>query len=124
MCSVSKSSPPPSLTSIFAQDPIYKGYYPERVKAILGDRLPDFTPAEIEVVRGSSDFFGLNTYTSHLVSEYILTLCPHHTAILIAVKQPHLEDAGEDGDELNGRVTTTHTKPDGTQLGKPCTSAI
>ncbi|KIP09737.1 glycoside hydrolase family 1 protein [Phlebiopsis gigantea 11061_1 CR5-6] len=74
------------------QDPIYKGCYPARVKAVLGDRLPDFTPDEVAVVRGSSDFFGLNTYATHLV-----------------------RDGGRD--ELNGFIQTGHTRPDGTPLG-------
>ncbi|EKM56612.1 glycoside hydrolase family 1 protein [Phanerochaete carnosa HHB-10118-sp] len=73
-------------------DPIYKGYYPSRVKDVLGDRLPEFTPEEVEIVKGSSDFFGLNTYTTHLV-----------------------QDGGDD--ELNGLVKTTHARIDGTQLG-------
>ena len=51
------------------QDPIYKGYYPDSVKEMIGDRLPEFTDEEIVVVKGSSDFFGLNTYTTQLVSE-------------------------------------------------------
>ncbi|KZT70480.1 glycoside hydrolase family 1 protein [Daedalea quercina L-15889] len=73
-------------------DPIYKGYYPERVKQIIGDRLPVFTEEELTVVKGSSDFFGLNTYTSQLVKE-----------------------GGTD--ETNGYITVGHTRPDGTQLG-------
>lgn len=39
------------------------------MKAILGDRLPEYTPEEWAIVKGSSDFFGLNTYTSNLVRE-------------------------------------------------------
>lgn len=59
----------PIVLHLLDQDPIYKGYYPSRVKEVLGDRLPEFTAEEIEIVKGSSDFFGLNTYTTHLISE-------------------------------------------------------
>lgn len=73
-------------------DPIYKGYYPARVKALIGDRLPEFTAEEISVVKGSSDFFGLNTYTSQIVQE-------------------------GGGDETNGYITVGFKRPDGTELG-------
>ena len=36
------------------------------MKVMLGDRLPDFTPQELAVVKGSSDFYGMNTYTTNL----------------------------------------------------------
>ena len=58
-----------SHVSRCSQDPIYRGFYPERVKNIIGNRLPVFTADELAVVKGSSDFFGLNTYTSQLVSK-------------------------------------------------------
>jgi len=45
-------------------DPIYFGDYPEAMKKRLGDRLPEFTTAEKELLKGSSDFFGLNHYSS------------------------------------------------------------
>ncbi|KAI0945484.1 Beta-glucosidase 1A [Taiwanofungus camphoratus] len=73
-------------------DPIYKGYYPSRVKTIIRDRLPEFTIEEIAVVKGSSDFFGLNTYTTQVV-----------------------QDGGDD--EINGRIKVGHTRKDGSQLG-------
>ncbi|KAH9941199.1 beta-glucosidase 1A [Epithele typhae] len=73
-------------------DPIYKGYYPSAVKAMIGDRLPEFTDEEVKVVKGSSDFFGLNTYTTQLVKE-----------------------GGED--EIQGKVQYTFVRPDGSQLG-------
>ena len=40
------------------------------MKEMLGDRLPEFTPQELAVVKGSSDFYGMNTYTTNLCSEY------------------------------------------------------
>ncbi|EGO30093.1 glycoside hydrolase, family 1 [Serpula lacrymans var. lacrymans S7.9] len=72
--------------------PIYLGYYPEALKKMIGNRLPEFTPEEIAVVKGSSDFFGLNTYTTHVVQE------------------------GGD-DEFNGGVKQSHKRADGTELG-------
>ncbi|THH20383.1 hypothetical protein EW146_g997 [Bondarzewia mesenterica] len=74
-------------------DPIYKATYPPALKDMLGSRLPEFTPEEVNVLRNtSSDFFGLNTYTSHLVKE-------------------------GGSEEFNGKVTYTFTRPDGTELG-------
>lgn len=73
-------------------DPIYLGYYPEYMKQVLGDRLPEFTSEEWTVVKGSSDFYGMNTYTTNLCK------------------------AGGD-DEFQGFVDYTFTRPDGTQLG-------
>lgn len=45
-------------------DPVYRGDYPEVMRARLGDRLPTFTPEEQDLLLGSSDFFGLNHYTT------------------------------------------------------------
>jgi len=45
-------------------DPIYKGDYPAVMKERLGERLPTFTTAEKEMMLGTSDFFGLNHYTT------------------------------------------------------------
>ncbi|THH21387.1 hypothetical protein EW146_g134 [Bondarzewia mesenterica] len=73
-------------------DPIYLGCYPEYMKQMLGERLPDFAPDEWAVVKGSSDFYGMNTYTTNLTK------------------------AGGD-DEFQGKVEYTFTRPDGTQLG-------
>ena len=45
-------------------DPIYKGDYPQVMKDRLGKRLPEFTEAEKKMIKGTSDFFGLNHYTT------------------------------------------------------------
>mmetsp|Transcript_11602 Transcript_11602/g.35873 ORF Transcript_11602/g.35873 Transcript_11602/m.35873 type:complete len:516 (-) Transcript_11602:33-1580(-) len=45
-------------------DPIYFGDYPESMRLALGDRLPRFTEPEKALLRGSSEFFGINNYFS------------------------------------------------------------
>jgi len=45
-------------------DPIWKGDYPESMKTRCGQRLPSFTEEEKELVKGTSDFFGLNHYST------------------------------------------------------------
>jgi len=45
-------------------DPIYKGDYPSVMKERLGERLPNFSSEEKAMIKGSSDFFGLNHYTT------------------------------------------------------------
>ncbi|KAJ4336124.1 hypothetical protein N0V95_008703 [Ascochyta clinopodiicola] len=49
-------------------DPIYgSGDYPASMRAQLGSRLPTFTAEEQSLVKGSSDFYGMNTYTTFFV---------------------------------------------------------
>ncbi|KAJ2901573.1 hypothetical protein MKZ38_001652 [Zalerion maritima] len=49
-------------------DPLYKtGDYPRCMRDQLGDRLPIFTEEEKRLVLGSSDFYGMNSYTSFYV---------------------------------------------------------
>lgn len=49
-------------------DPLYKtGDYPESMRAQLGDRLPRFTPEESKLVLGSSEAYGMNSYTAFFV---------------------------------------------------------
>jgi len=74
-------------------DPIYKGAYPKFLVNLLGERLPRFTSEEISFIKDSSDFFGMNTYSSNLV-------------------QPG------GNDKFIGKVKTGFTRPDGSQLGK------
>lgn len=45
-------------------DPIYgpAGDYPSAMRTVLGDQLPSFTDEEKAALKGSADFFGLNSY--------------------------------------------------------------
>lgn len=43
--------------------------YPASMRKQLGDRLPMFTEEEKRLVRGSSEFYGMNTYTSFYVRQ-------------------------------------------------------
>lgn len=47
-------------------DPIYLGHYPPYMKTMLGERALEFSESEWEEVRGSSEFYGMNTYVSLL----------------------------------------------------------
>jgi len=51
-------------------DPVYFGDYPEVMKTRLGDRLPKFTEVEKKLLKGSSDFFGLNHYTTMYAANF------------------------------------------------------
>ncbi|CAM8934852.1 unnamed protein product [Rhodiola kirilowii] len=44
--------------------PITYGDYPATMRSIVGDRLPKFTKAQSDMVKGSMDFLGLNYYTT------------------------------------------------------------
>jgi beta-glucosidase/6-phospho-beta-glucosidase/beta-galactosidase len=73
------------LSGWFA-DPIYKGHYPASLVKMLGDRLPKFSPEDLAVIKGSSDFFGLNTYTSNIVCQYSTLLdvkFPRHITLTL-----------------------------------------
>ncbi|KIJ28561.1 glycoside hydrolase family 1 protein [Sphaerobolus stellatus SS14] len=73
-------------------DPVYLGFYPPYMKEVLGDRLPEYSAEEWAIVKGSSDFYGMNTYTTNLIKA-----------------------GGKD--EFQGNTQYTFTRPDGTQLG-------
>ncbi|XP_032513180.2 myrosinase 1-like [Danaus plexippus] len=81
--------------------PIYsdEGDYPLLVRNRIDDmsrnqgfarsRLPFFTPEEVAMVRGSSDFFGINHYTTYLMSnssmepEWVIPSVDHDTGVKI-----------------------------------------
>lgn len=49
-------------------DPIWKGDYPESMRKRCGERLPSFTAEEKELIIGTSEFFGLNHYSTAYVA--------------------------------------------------------
>nr|AAL14713.1 beta-glucosidase isozyme 2 precursor [Oryza sativa Japonica Group] len=46
-------------------DPIVHGDYPGTMRGWLGNRLPEFTPEQSAMVKGSYDFIGVNYYTTY-----------------------------------------------------------
>ena len=45
-------------------DPLYRGDYPDVMRERVGERLPKFSPDDATRIKGSTDFFGLNHYTT------------------------------------------------------------
>jgi beta-galactosidase len=50
-------------------DPLYRGEYPDCMRARVAGRLPQFTSDDRAMIKGSQDFFGLNHYTTMYASE-------------------------------------------------------
>ncbi|KAL6631085.1 hypothetical protein ACP70R_028425 [Stipagrostis hirtigluma subsp. patula] len=50
-------------------NPLVYGDYPEIMKKRVGSRLPSFSKEQSEMIRGSTDFIGINHYTSVYVSD-------------------------------------------------------
>lgn len=50
-------------------DPIYLGDYPDCMKKNVGERLPNISDEQRLLIKGSSDFFGLNHYTTMFAAE-------------------------------------------------------
>jgi beta-glucosidase len=48
-------------------DPVYFGDYPAVMKERVGNRLPKWSEEDRTLIKGSSDFFGLNHYTTSYV---------------------------------------------------------
>ncbi|CAK9134471.1 unnamed protein product [Ilex paraguariensis] len=45
-------------------EPLITGDYPAKMKKLVGCRLPEFSPEQSKLVKGSYDFLGLNYYTA------------------------------------------------------------
>ncbi|XP_072990818.1 beta-glucosidase 7-like isoform X1 [Typha latifolia] len=50
-------------------DPIINGQYPQIMQEIVKERLPNFTPEEVNLVKGSADYVGISQYTSYYTKD-------------------------------------------------------
>jgi beta-glucosidase len=50
-------------------EPVYFGCYPQTMRDRIGSKLPEFTEEDRALLKGSSDFFGLNHYSTNLAAE-------------------------------------------------------
>ncbi|XP_047088323.1 beta-glucosidase 7-like [Lolium rigidum] len=50
-------------------DPLTNGQYPQTMQDIVKERLPRFTPDQVKLVKGSSDYIGINHYTAVYMTE-------------------------------------------------------
>jgi beta-glucosidase/6-phospho-beta-glucosidase/beta-galactosidase len=54
-------------------DPVFFGDYPESMKKSVDSRLPEFTEKQKQLLKGSSDFLGINGYTSRYVANGVVS---------------------------------------------------
>lgn len=87
-------------------DPLAFGDYPASMRELVGDRLPQFTREERDMLRGSMDYFALNHYTSRFARA--LPNCSHAGQL-----RP---SAGWDEDQCS---LNTPFGPDGAPIGPP-----
>jgi beta-glucosidase/6-phospho-beta-glucosidase/beta-galactosidase len=66
-------------------DPITFGDYPAIMKEVLKDRLPTFSAEESKLLKGSTDFFGLNHYSSSYAAH------PTATRVLVNAVSEYVE---------------------------------
>lgn len=75
-------------------DPIWHGDYPRTMRRRLGSRLPAFTASEKQLIRDTSDFFGLNHYSTKFIS----------------ARPAHMKASPDEVQELGGYFDDTETR--------------
>ncbi|GAV82981.1 Glyco_hydro_1 domain-containing protein [Cephalotus follicularis] len=85
----------------WALDPLVYGDYPLEMRQYLGSELPKFSPAEINILKGSIDFIGINHYVTAYATDCI------HSACASGCDRP-----------IQGYVETTGER-DGVPIGEP-----
>jgi beta-glucosidase len=89
-----------TLSTLWLSDPVFTGDYPPLLRKLVGDRLPTFTAEESALLKGSSDFLGLNHYTTFYVRKRVTPI-----------------KAGDWQNHFFGENESTTTAPDGTEIG-------
>ncbi|CAM8993775.1 unnamed protein product [Rhodiola kirilowii] len=84
-------------------DPLILGDYPLEMRSIHGNDLPSFSPIEMQIVKGSLDFIGVNHYTVLYVNE-----CLHSSSSC----------SPQDTNPAAGFLKTGPTR-DGVPIGEP-----
>ncbi|GMH05658.1 hypothetical protein Nepgr_007498 [Nepenthes gracilis] len=56
-------------------DPLIYGYYPKEMRQYHGKELPNFSPEETELVKGSLDFIGINHYSTLYAMDCLHSPC-------------------------------------------------
>ncbi|KAI8545750.1 hypothetical protein RHMOL_Rhmol07G0062300 [Rhododendron molle] len=80
-------------------NPLTYGEYPETMRSFVGKRLPEFTPEQAKLVKGSCDFIGLNYYTGNYASDV-----PFANSVNVSYSSDSLANITSKGDANN--VTT------------------
>lgn len=57
------------LSLIRIIDPIMHGDYPITMRSMVKSRLPEFTEEQSKILKGSTDFIGLNYYTTRYAED-------------------------------------------------------
>ncbi|XP_042398068.1 beta-glucosidase 4-like [Zingiber officinale] len=83
-------------------DPIYHGEYPLSMRERVGDQLPKFSEADKELLRNSTDFIGLNHYTTKFVRHVENTGGLH----FYRVQESHITAIGSDGEAVGARAAS------------------
>ncbi|CAN0915562.1 COP1-interacting protein 7 [Linum grandiflorum] len=65
-----------AFASPWLLDPLVYGDYPSEMRLYLGATLPSFTAEQMDYVKGSIDFIGLNHYSTLYVKDCLHSSCP------------------------------------------------
>ncbi|XP_052193360.1 beta-glucosidase 12-like [Diospyros lotus] len=91
--------------------PIVYGDYPRRMKLLVRNRLPGFTAAQSEMLKGSYDFVGVNYYSSYYITNVPFSNKPAH----LSYSSDYYASLGttKDGTSIGPLLGTLYSVPRG-----------